>query len=285
MPEQNIPYYDSIGFLSEEMERTPILTPEEEKEAFDKLFKPRGRNKRQARDKLIKSNLRLVIKIAGEYKTYGLPLADLINEGIIGLMRAIEKYDRSKKTKFSFYASLWIRQSITRALSNKSKTIRIPHGLINESFKVKRVFGELSDELGRDPTYEEIGKRCSISPKKVKKIFETIPSVISINTPAQSSDAEEECNLENIIPDSKNKLPTEFLCDKEDNKNLTKFLCQLTDRECYILVHRFGLENNEKETLEVIGKKFDLTRERIRQIEKESLSKLKKMFDRYEEMH
>ena len=284
MSEQNIPYYDSIRFLSEEMERTPILTPEEEKEVFDELHKPRGRNKKSARDKLIRSNLRLVIKIAGEYKTYGLPLADLINEGVIGLMRAIEKYDRSKKTKFSFYASLWIRQAITRALSNKSKIIRIPHGLINESFKVKRVANELSEELGREPSYEEVSERCSVPVKKIEKIFETIPSVMSINTPVQA-DAEEECNLENVIPDSKVGLPTEILCGKEDNENLTKFLSKLTDREHYILVHRFGLENNEKQTLEVIGKKFDLTRERIRQIEKECLHKLKNMFDKHEDVH
>jgi len=283
MSYQNESYYDSIRFLSEEMERTPVLTPEEEKEAFDKILEPKGKRREEAREKLINSNLRLVIKIAGEYKTFGLPLADLINEGIIGLMRAIEKYDRSKKTKFSFYASLWIRQSITRALSNKSKIIRIPHGLINESFRAKRAYAEILEETGEIPAYEKIAERSKISVKKIKKIFEAIPSVISINSPVKMG--EEECNLENIIPDTKDKAPVEILCCKENGVNLTQFLSCLTDREYYILVHRFGLENNEKQTLETIGKKFDLTRERIRQIEKESLGKLKKMFDKIEGVH
>ena len=264
-------------YFSKEIENNPILTAEEEKKVFKKLSSNRRAVSTKARDTLIKTNLKLIIKIASKYKNLGMPVEDLISEGSLGLMRAIEKYDPAKKTKFSFYAALWIRQAVTRALSNKSKTIRIPHGLINEAIKVNKIKTALEEELGRIPTYEELAEKSNLSVKKIRKIFLNIPSTISLSTP---SPEEKECNLEMVIPDSKGKDVVENITKEENSKILKQLLSELTDREYYVLVHRFGLENKKKKTLDTIGKKFDLTRERIRQIERESLFKLKKRFDK-----
>jgi RNA polymerase primary sigma factor len=264
-------------YFSKEIEKNPILKPEEEVKLFKSLSSNKEETRLKARDSLIKTNLKLIIKIASKYKNLGMPVEDLISEGCLGLVRAIEKYDPKKKTKFSFYAALWIRQAVTRALSNKSKTIRIPHGLINEAIKVNKIKTALEEELGRVPTYEELAKKSDLTVKKIKKIFFNIPTTISLSTP---SPEEEECNLEMVIPDTKECGVVEHITKEENSKILKKLLSELTDREYYVLVHRFGLDNKKKKTLDTIGKKFDLTRERIRQIERESLFKLKKRFDK-----
>jgi RNA polymerase sigma factor (sigma-70 family) len=258
----------------------PLLSVEDEKEALQKI-KSRGIAKKRAKESLVKANLRLVTKISHEYKNLGLDLEDLVNEGTIGLMRAIEKFDEKKNVKFSYYASMWIRQAISRALSNKGKVIRIPHGLVNERSRVNREFKRLSDELGREPDYSELSEATRLPLKKIKKIMEFLPSTISINYSVK--EGEEDCRLESILPDNSVKDASTHLIDLENLKNLNKLLktC-LSDREHYIIERRFGLNRDKKDTLETIGNKLGLTRERIRQIEKEAVSKLKKKFDKIE---
>lgn len=264
--------------LNKEMLSFPLLSREEEEKALKNAQVARGITRKNAKNSLVTSNLRLVTKIAHEYKTLGLPLEDLVNEGSIGLMRAIEKFNPEKKVKFSYYASMWIRQSISRALSNKSKIIRIPHGLVNEKSRLLKSVTKLTEKLGRAPTPQELSKDCDLTEKKIKKIQNFLPSTISLHQTVVNDDGE--CNLENILTDSKQKDIVSQLITKENLSSLKKLLSRLPKREHYILEHRFGLGNNKKQTLETIGKKFNLTRERIRQIEKESIKKLKKMFDK-----
>ncbi len=259
---------DPVRQYLREIGRVPLLSAEEEVE----LAKRYEKAEKRAKDKLTESNLRLVVSIAKKYIGRGLSLLDLIQEGNQGLIRAVEKYDWRKGYKFSTYATWWIRQAITRAIADQARTIRIPVHMVETINKLYRVSRKLMQELGREPTPEEIGEQLDIDANRVREIFKIAQEVTSLEAPVGE---DKESFLGDFIPDETQLSPVDQASKQLLKDHLDEVLSTLSDREARVLKLRFGLEGTKQMTLEEVGKVFGVTRERIRQIEAKALRKLK----------
>ncbi len=226
---------------------------------------------KQAKDELSKANLRLVVSIAKKYVNRGLTLLDLIQEGNIGLMKAADRYESGKGTKFSTYSTWWIRQRITRAILDQARTIRLPVHLIEESTRISRIYTKFMREKGREPAPEEVAKIMGLSVVRVNEILRAIQEPVSLETPILS----EEKELKDVIIDEKSVSPFKMLENSEASERIEQVLSSLTEREEKIIRMRFGIGVGSEHTLEEVGKYFNLTRERIRQIEIKALKKLR----------
>ena len=259
---------DPVRQYLREIGRVPLLNAEEEIE----LAKRYEKNDKKAKDKLTETNLRLVVSIAKKYIGRGLSLLDLIQEGNQGLIRAVEKYDWRKGFKFSTYATWWIRQAITRAIADQARTIRIPVRMVETINKLYRISRRLMQELGREPTAEEIGEQVELSPDRVREIFKIAQETTSLEAPVGE---DQESVLGDFIPDEGQLSPVDQASKQLLKDHLDEVLATLTEREAKVLKLRFGLEGSKQMTLEEVGKVFGVTRERIRQIEAKALRKLK----------
>jgi RNA polymerase primary sigma factor len=255
-----------------DLSQYPLLTNKEEKELYKKLKNPRYRVK--AREKLIVSNLRLVIKIATGYNKRGgfLSLEDLVNEGNIGLCTAAKKFDPTRGVKFSTYSSFWIKQNIIRALEMKSRTIRLPSGVSSLSIKIEKFKDSFNEEHDRQPSVAEIAKKFKVKEDRVKLIMLASKPASSLDI--EVGDGKDKGTIGDLFVGSMKDSPDEVAKTKDRDKSLNDCLNTLTDREIDILKNRFGLEDYDIETLEKIGEKYNLTRERIRQIQSAALEKL-----------
>ena len=251
------------------------MTPAEEVELAARIKK----GDKQGREQMIKANLRLVVKIAHDYESLGLPLLDLISEGNIGLMKAVERFDPAKGGKLSTYGSWWIKQSIKRALANQSKTIRLPIHLVAKISKMSRIGLKLQEVLGREPTDEELAEELGMSPSRVAQLRTAAIRPASLDAPIGDDDSNK---FADIVQDENAATPYQRLEDKTVTKMLQEMVKTLDTREATILRYRFGLEGGTDKTLEEVGEKFGVTRERIRQIQNLALNKLRKMIQKLE---
>src|SRR5215216_5934 len=260
----------NLQLYLQEIGKTPLLTIQEEIQ----LAKRIRRGDKAARDHMISANLRLVVKIAMDYKDFGLPLLDLISEGNIGLMKAVERFDPRKGGKLSTYAAWWIKQSIKRALANQSKTIRLPVHLVDKISKMRRTAMKLTEELGREPTDEELAIELQIPTSKVAHLKSVSVRPASLDAPV--GEEGDSATFGEIVGDDNAVSPFEGLREKNLNADLSAMVNSLDKREAEIIKLRFGLEGREELTLEEVGKKFHVTRERIRQLEYLALTKMRK---------
>ena len=252
-----------------EINETALLTAEEEKELSRRI----SDGDHSARDRMVRANLRLVVNIARGYVGKGLPLQDLIEEGNLGLLRAVEGFDPEMGTRFSTYASYWIKQSIKRALINCAKTIRIPAYMVELLSKWRRATARLQDELGRMPTPEEVARVLELPQKKLKIVKKAIQLY---NSTPPSDASESHWSLGDLVADERHKGPEDELLDNDNLKHVFALLETMDSREALILRMRYGLDDGEPRTLKEIGESMGLTRERVRQIENEALERLNK---------
>ncbi len=260
-----------------EIGRIPLLTLEQEIELAAKIKKGDA----AARERMINSNLRLVVTIAHDYANLGLPLLDLISEGNIGLTKAVERFDPAKGAKLSTYAMWWIKQSIKRALANQSKTIRLPVHLVDKIAKVRRVSLQMSDELGREPTDDELGEEIGIAGKKVGRLKSVGISPASLDASIGDDDSTE---FGDVVGDEEAQTPFELLRDKNLRGEVDGLIEVLDSREKKIISQRFGLDGGKPKTLEDISKNFGVTRERIRQLQNIALAKLRRALSKKEDL-
>jgi RNA polymerase primary sigma factor len=258
-----------------EIGQVKLLTPAEEIELAAKIKK----GDKKAREQMIKANLRLVVKIAHDYEGFGLPLLDLISEGNIGLMKAVERFDPSKGGKLSTYGSWWIKQSIKRALANQSKTIRLPVHLVDKISKMRRVAMKLQEEFGREPTDEELADEMGMTPSRVAQMRTAAIRPASLDAPVGDDDSN---SYSEIIADENADTPYEKLEEQTVTRMLQEMVKTLDPREATILRYRFGLDGGTEKTLEEVGEKFGVTRERVRQIQNIALNKLRRMIEKLE---
>ncbi|HEY8901581.1 MAG TPA: RNA polymerase sigma factor RpoD/SigA [Chthoniobacterales bacterium] len=258
-----------------EIARFPLLTVEEE----IKLARKIKRGDAQARAHMVRANLRLVVKIARDYQGLGLPLLDLISEGNIGLMKAVERFDPKKGGKLSTYAAWWIKQSIKRALANQSKTIRLPVHLVDKISKIRRVAVQMSEELGREPTDDELAEEIGMLASKVSQLKTAAIRPASLDAPIGDDDSTE---FGEIVGDEEAQDPFELLRDKDLRDEVGDLLDVLDERERKIINSRFGLDGGKPKTLEEVGEKFGVTRERIRQLQNIALGKMRRALNKKE---
>ena len=264
-----------IKIYLREIGQIPLLTPQEEIDLAARIKK----GDREARALMIKANLRLVVKIAHDYANLGLPLLDLVSEGNIGLMKAVERFDPAKGGKLSTYAAWWIKQSVKRALDNQSKTIRLPVNLVDKISKMRRISLQMSEELGREPTNDELAEEIGISIGKVSQLKTASIRPASLDAPISDDDSTE---FGEIVGDEDAQTPFALLRDKNLRDEVSDLLEVLDDRERKIIFQRFGLDGGKPKTLEKVGKKFGVTRERIRQLQNIALAKLRRALSKKE---
>lgn len=265
----------AIKLYLREIGQVKLLTPQEEIELAARIKK----GDKKARELMIKANLRLVVKIAHDYEGLGLPLLDLINEGNIGLMKAVERFDPAKGGKLSTYGSWWIKQSIKRALANQSKTIRLPVHLVDKISKMRRTAMRLQEVFGREPTDEELGEELGISASRVSQLRTAAIRPASLDAPIGDDDSN---NFAEVVQDENADSPYEQLEEKTVTRMLQEMVKTLDEREATILRYRFGLDGGPEKTLEEVGQRFGVTRERVRQIQNIALAKLRKMIEKLE---
>ena len=259
---------DPVKVYLKDIGRVPLLTPEEEIDLAIRI----ADNDQEAKDRLTKANLRLVVSIAKRYVGKGMFFLDLIQEGNLGLMKAVEKFDYKKGYKFSTYATWWIRQAITRAIADQARTIRIPVHMVETIHKVSRYSRQMLQELGREPTADEIGEKMGMSADRVRDIMKIAQDPVSLETPIGE---EEDSHLGDFIPDEDTPAPADAASATILREVIERELHTLTPREEHVIKLRFGLYDGRTRTLEEVGKEFDITRERIRQIEAKALRKLR----------
>jgi RNA polymerase primary sigma factor len=260
----------SLQLYMQEIAKTPLLTVEEEVT----LAKRIRRGNKAARDHMISANLRLVVKIAMDYKDFGLPLLDLISEGNIGLIKAVERFDPRKGGKLSTYAAWWIKQSIKRALANQSKTIRLPVHLVDKISKMRRTAMALTEVLGREPSDEELAIELGVPTSKVAHLKSVSVRPASLDAPM--GDESDSSSFGDIVADDNAVSPFENLRAKNLSFDLNSMVDSLEPREAEIIKLRFGLEGHDELTLEEVGKRFRVTRERVRQLQNIALSKMRR---------
>ena len=265
---KNIPTDDPVRMYFKEIGKVPLLTAEEERELAIRI----EQGDEEAKKKLCESNLRLVVSIARRYLNRGLSFLDLLQEGNLGLIKAVEKFDYTKGYKFSTYATWWIRQAITRSIADQARTIRIPVHMVETINKLIRISRQLLQEYGREPTSEEIAEEMGITVEKVREIKKISQDPVSLETPIGE---EEDSHLGDFIPDEDIPSPVDAAAYSMLQKQLREVLDTLSEREKKVLILRFGLDDGRPRTLEEVGKEFNVTRERIRQIEAKALRKLR----------
>ena len=265
---KSLPTDDAVRMYLKEIGKVPLLTGAEERELAIRM----EQGDEEAKKKLCESNLRLVVSIAKRYLNRGLSFLDLIQEGNLGLIKAVDKFDYTKGYKFSTYATWWIRQAITRSIADQARTIRIPVHMVETINKLIRISRQLLQELGREPTSEDIAKEMGITVEKVREIKKISQDPVSLETPIGE---EEDSHLGDFIPDDDVPAPVEAAAYSMLKEQLMEVLDTLSDREKKVLMLRFGLEDGRPRTLEEVGKEFNVTRERIRQIEAKALRKLR----------
>jgi RNA polymerase primary sigma factor len=259
----------SLKQYLKEISRTPLITVDEEIE----LAKRIKQGDKTARDHMIRANLRLVVKIAQDYSNYGLPVMDLISEGNIGLMKAVERFDPAKGGKLSTYAAWWIKQSIKRALANQSKTIRLPVHMVDKIAKMRRISTMLAEVLGREPTDEELADEIGLPRRKLAMLKQASQRPTSLDAPINDGESTE---FGEIIGDERADNPLDVLSDKNLHGQLDHLLAVLDTRERRIIDERFGLTGRTPMTLEDVGREFGVTRERIRQLQNSALTKMRR---------
>ena len=259
---------DPVRMYLKEIGRIPLLSAEEELELANRILQ----GDEAAKKRMVESNLRLVVSVAKHYLGRGMQLLDLIQEGNMGLLKAVEKFDPSKGYKFSTYATWWIRQSITRAVADQARTIRIPVHMVETINRVSRASRALVQEYGREPTLQEISRFLGISEEKIAEVMKIAQDPVSLETPVGEED---DSHLGDFIPDTDVAEPMEAASYNLLRQQLSDVMQTLSPRECKVLRLRFGLEDGRPHTLEEVGKEFDVTRERVRQIEAKALRKLR----------
>jgi RNA polymerase primary sigma factor len=274
-PERDEPRdHNSLQLYLEEIGKTPLLTLEQEVQLAARIRK--GDN--AARQQMIQANLRLVVKIALDYRDFGLPLLDLISEGNIGLIKAVDRYDPSKGGKLSTYASWWIKQSMQRALANQSKTIRLPVHAVAKISQIRRMARTLAEKFGRDPTDEELAAEMQMPLAKLAHLRSVSVHPASLDAPIGESD--DSSSLGEVVRDDSATSPSDSLREKNLASDLGEAVRALGGREAEIIRLRFGLDGREETTLEEVGRKFKVTRERIRQLEQISLKQMRRLMEK-----
>ena len=264
---------DPVRMYLKEIGRVPLLTADRERELAEIMTNCTDESiKDLAKNELVEANLRLVVSIAKRYVGKGMFFLDLIQEGNLGLMKAVDKFDYSKGYKFSTYATWWIRQAITRAIADQARTIRIPVHMVETIHKVSRYSRQMLQELGREATADEIGEKMGMSAEKVREIMKIAQDPVSLETPIGE---EEDSHLGDFIPDEDTPAPSDAAASTILREVIERELHTLTPREEHVIKLRFGLYDGRTRTLEEVGKEFDITRERIRQIEAKALRKLR----------
>jgi RNA polymerase primary sigma factor len=269
------PEQESLNIYLKQISSIPLISVQEEIELSDKI----KNGDEKARETMITANLRLVVKIAQQYANIGLSLLDLINEGNIGLMKAVERFDPTKGGKLSTYASWWIKQSIKRALANQSKTIRLPVHMVDRVMQMRRTSAELEERLGREPTDEELASEMNLPVSRVSHLKSVSKKPTSLDSPLGD---DENSTLGEVVPDNNAVNPFEKLQSKSLIGDVNLVLSKLEPREADIIRLRFGLEGRDPLTLEEVGEKIGVTRERIRQLQEQALRQLRKNMATFE---
>ena len=268
LEQEGVSIDDPVRMYLKEIGKVPLLSNEREKELAGLM----AQGDKKAKDELVEANLRLVVSIAKRYVGKGMFFLDLIQEGNLGLMKAVDKFDYTKGYKFSTYATWWIRQAITRAIADQARTIRIPVHMVETIHKVARYQRQMMQELGREPTAAEIGEKMGMSAEKVREIMKVAQDPVSLET---SIGEEEDSHLGDFIPDEDTPAPSEAASATILREVIEQQLNTLTAREAHVIKLRFGLYDGRMRTLEEVGREFNITRERIRQIESKALRKLR----------
>ncbi len=265
----------SLKLYLREISKTPLLTIQDEIDLAERI----RNGDSEARAHMIRANLRLVVKIAQDYSNYGMPVTDLISEGNIGLMKAVERFDPEKGGKLSTYAAWWIKQSIKRALANQSKTIRLPVHMVDKIAKMRRISAMLAEALGREPTDAELAEEVGLPRRKLAMLRQASQRPTSLDAPINEGEATE---YGEVISDERAENPFDMLADKNLHGEIDGLLSVLDERERRIIDERFGLNGKTPMTLEDVGREFGVTRERIRQLQNSALNKMRRALSKKE---